>query len=139
MALGPTPEQLARPGTEAAHQTALFAWAALSTYQWPELAWMFAIPNGGTRNPVEAGFLKSAGVRAGVPDIFLPVARWGKHGLWIELKVGNNKPRKNQNEWMKMLEHLGYAVVVAYSWIEAKGYIIQYLEDKLNEHAGPGT
>jgi hypothetical protein len=126
---GPTPEQIARPGSEAAHQTALFAWAALNVYKWPELAWMFHIPNGGTRNPVEAGFLKAAGVRAGVPDIFLPVARWGKHGLWIELKVKNNKPRKNQNEWMAMLVHLGYAGVTAYSWSEASDYIIRYLEE----------
>lgn len=132
---GPTPESIAKPGTEAAHQTALFAWAALSVYRFPELAWMFAIPNGGTRNQVEAGFLKAAGVRAGVPDIFLPVARWRKHGLWIEMKVGNNKLRKNQNEWATMLVHLGYAHVVAYSWIEARDYIIRYLEDedKLNE------
>jgi hypothetical protein len=99
---------------------------------------MFAIPNGGTRNLVEAGFMKAAGVRAGVPDIFLPVARWGKHGLWIELKVGNNKPRKNQNEWLEMLAHLGYAAIVAYSWMEAKNYIIQYLEENLNENSRSG-
>lgn len=136
---GPSPEQLAKSGTEAAHQTALFCWAALNTYQWPELAWMFAIPNGGTRNLVEAGFMKAAGVRAGVPDIFLPVARWGKHGLWIELKVGNNKPRKNQNEWLEMLAHLGYAVIVAYSWVEASNYIIQYLEETLNANNRGGT
>jgi hypothetical protein len=136
--VGPTPEQLAASGSEAAHQTALFAWAALSCYRWPELAWMFAIPNGGTRNKVEAGFMKAAGVRAGVPDILLPVARWGKHGLWIELKVGNNKPRKNQNEWMQMLKHLGYAVVVAYSWTQAKDYIIQYLDGDLNENSSDG-
>lgn len=138
--LGPTPEQIARPGTEASHQTALFCWASLHAYQWPELAWMFHIPNGGTRNPVEAGFLKAQGVRAGVPDVFLPVARHGKHGLWIELKVGNNKPRKNQNEWLAMLAHLGYAVVVAYSWVEAADYITKYLEANLNEnHSASGV
>jgi hypothetical protein len=91
---------------------------------------MFHIPNGGTRNVVEAGFLKAAGVRAWVPDIFLPVARWGKHGLWIELKIKDNKPRKNQNEWMEMLRHFGFAVVVAYSWVEASNYITTYLEDR---------
>jgi VRR-NUC domain len=136
---GPMPEQIAKSGTEAAHQTALFAWAALNTYKYPELAWMFAIPNGGTRNPIEAGFMKAAGVRSGVPDVFFPVARWGKHGLWIELKVGKNKPRKHQTEWIAMLMHLGYAVVVAYSWIEASDYIIQYLEDDHENHTAGGS
>src|SRR5215471_3443928 len=110
---GPTPEMLARSGTEAAHQTALFAWAALSTHQWPELEYMFAVPNGGTRNKVEAGFLKAQGVRSGVPDICLPVARWGKHGLWIELKVGRNTPTEKQVQWHEALSRFGYAVVVA--------------------------
>lgn len=140
LSTGPTPEKIAEPNTEVAHQTALFAWAAsVSLYRWPELAWMFAVPNGGTRNKVEAGFLKASGVRAGVPDIFLPVARWGKHGLWIELKVGKNKPRDKQNEWLDMLNRFGYAVVVAYGWIEAKDYITQYLEDKPHEHNGVAT
>lgn len=130
---GPTPEQIARPGTEAAHQTAMFAWAALNTHRFPELAYLFAVPNGGTRNKVEAGFLKAQGVRSGVPDIFLPVSRWGKHGLWIELKVGKNRPSENQQEWMAMLARHGYAVVVAYSWIEGTNYITQYLEENLNE------
>jgi hypothetical protein len=136
--VGPTPEQLARSGSEAAHQTALFAWAALSCYRWPELAYLFAVPNGGTRNKVEAGFLKAQGVRSGVPDIFLPVARWGCHGLWIEMKVGNNKPSDNQKNWIKALQAHGYAVVVAYSWIQAKDYIIQYLEGNLNENSSDG-
>lgn len=127
-----TPERLAEPGTEAAHQTALFCWAALNTYKWPELAYMFAIPNGGTRNKVEAGFLKAQGVRAGVPDVFLPVARWGKHGLWIELKVGNNLPSAYQRQWIETLLRSGYSVQLAYSWTEARDVIIDYLEDTLH-------
>lgn len=135
---GPTPESLARSGTEAAHQTALFAWAALHTHQWPELEYLFAIPNGGTRNKIEAGFLKAQGVRSGVPDVCLPIARWDKHGLWIELKIGKNKPRERQQQWHQALSGFGHAVVVAYSWSEAASYITQYLEDKLNETCSGG-
>jgi hypothetical protein len=136
---GPTPEDLARPGTEQAHQTALFCWAALTTYQWPELNWLFAIPNGGTRNKIEAGFLKASGVRSGVPDIMLPVPRWGKCGLFIELKVGNNKPTTNQDQWLKALDGLGYLTVVCYDWQVAREVIIQYLEGSPDESSHDAT
>lgn len=126
---GPTPESLAAPGTEAAHQTALFCWAALNAHHWPELEYLAHIPNGGTRNRVEAGFLKAQGVRSGVPDVILPVARWGKHGLWIEMKVGDNRPSAEQKKWIQFLIKAGYAVVVCYSWIQASDYIIRYLEE----------
>lgn len=127
---GPTPEELAKPGTEISHQTAVFAWAALHAYRWPELDLLFAVPNGGGRNKIEAGFLKGSGVRSGVPDVCLPVARWGLHGLWIELKIGKNTLSENQLAWIKRLNVGGYAALVAYSWNEAIDYITVYLEEK---------
>ena len=50
-----TPETLAKSGTEAAHQTALFAWAALQLQRWPELRWLHHIPNGGSRGDTAQG------------------------------------------------------------------------------------
>jgi hypothetical protein len=47
---------------------------------------LFAIPNGGARHKAIAGKLRAEGVRAGVPDICLPVPRGEYHGLFIELK-----------------------------------------------------
>ena len=76
-----TPEGLAAAGTEHAHQKAIFCWAANNFNKWPELQLMFAIPNGGTRGDdkksrtIRGGKLKAEGVKAGVPDIFLPVPR----------------------------------------------------------------
>jgi hypothetical protein len=136
---GPTPDDLAKSGTEQAHQTALFAWAALTAYVYPELNYLFAIPNGGTRNAVEAGFLKAAGVRSGVPDVMLPVARWGRHGLFIELKIGKNKPSANQTNWLIALDKMGYLTLVCYHWKAASEYIIQYLEGAPDEtfHVAP--
>jgi hypothetical protein len=88
------PEQLAKPGTEHSHQVALFCWANQQCNQWfhgtyampdsgkparkdlaQQLSLMFAIPNGGLRHKAEANKLKSEGVKAGVPDIMLPIAR----------------------------------------------------------------
>ena len=61
---------------------------------------IFAIPNGGKRNAKEAYFMKRTGVKAGVPDLCVPVAKKGYHGLYIEMKYGKNKPTEAQEEWM---------------------------------------
>ena len=126
----PIPADIAKAGTEAAHQTALFCWAALPEIKlkYPELELLFHIPNGGTRNKAEAGALKAQGVKSGVPDLFLPVPKGCYAGLWIELKVGKNKPSDNQDRWIANLTKQGYAVSVAYSWIEATEHLIYYLE-----------
>ena len=67
-------------------QGSLFQWAGIAVFKYPELNCMFAIPNGGLRNPVVARKLKAEGVKSGVSDIFLSVARGGYHGLYIEMK-----------------------------------------------------
>lgn len=72
--------------SESAEQRALFSWAAMQAKARPELAMLLAIPNGGHRSKATAGRLKAEGVRAGVPDVALPVARAPHGGLWIELK-----------------------------------------------------
>lgn len=88
---------------------------------------MFHIPNGGSRNKLEAANLKRQGVRAGVPDLFLPVARGDFHGLFIEMKYGKNKPTDKQKEWLVNLGGQGYAVAVCYGFNEAKRKILCYL------------
>ena len=54
--------------------------------QWPELRWLFAVPNGGWRAKRTAAAMKAEGAKPGVPDYLLPVARGGFSGLAIELK-----------------------------------------------------
>ena len=123
------PEQIAKSGSEAAHQKALFCWAALPgiRLRFPELEFMFAVPNGGTRNKIEAANLKAQGVKSGVPDIMLPVPRGMMSGLWIEMKVGKNKPSEAQLKYQCYLRHCGYVSEVCYSWIEATVVILNYL------------
>lgn len=115
---------------EAQEQQTLFAWAALSVGKYPELALLYHIPNGGSRNKIEAANLKRQGVKAGVPDICLPVARGGYHGLYIELKAGRNKTTEKQQEWLTALERQGYQAVVCYGWEEAKKAIEEYLFER---------
>ena len=82
--------------TEHDEQAALFQWAELMAAQIPELRLMFAIPNGGHRHIGVARKLKAEGVKPGVPDIFLPVARNKFHGLFIEMKFGRGRLTKEQ-------------------------------------------
>lgn len=94
---------------EAMEQEALFSWAKHMQHVYPELALLHHIPNGGYRNTSEAVRLKRQGVKAGVPDICLPVPRGTFHGLYIELKAKGGTPSKKQEWWLAALRKQGYA------------------------------
>ncbi len=131
-----TPEQLANSGSEEAHQKALFCWAALNFETYPELRYMFHVPNGGFRNKSEAATLRAMGVKKGVPDIWLPIKRGQYSGLVTELKKpgkdgkagGRTEPQ--QKEWIAFLKTQGYGAMVAIGWEQAREGIISYLEWK---------
>lgn len=84
----PKPFKLTPPPypTESAEQCAYFAWVDLQKHSVPALRLVFHVPNGGSRHKIEAVNLKRQGVRAGVPDIILPVPRQFHTGLAIEFK-----------------------------------------------------
>lgn len=125
---GPTPESLARAGNEHGNQAALFCWAALQADHHTELQLMFAIPNGGLRNKITAANLKAEGVKANVPDIFLPVARGPWHGLFIELKKpGKHNVAPGQHQWIIDLRKQGYGAVICVGWEQARDTILAYL------------
>jgi hypothetical protein len=115
--------------TEAQEQVALFKWAELQAGKYPELKLLFAIPNGGSRNIIEAVHLKAQGVKAGVPDLCLPVARGGSHALYIELKrTKGGVVSVDQKSWLLALADQGYAVAVCKGWEAAAEIIKGYLE-----------
>lgn len=116
--------------TEAEEQSSLFLWANYI----PELEDMFAIPNGGSRNKIEAANLRRQGVKAGVSDVFLPLPCGDYHGLWIEMKVKPNTPTQKQREFLEHMARNGYAAHVCYSFDEAREIIERYL--KLKNHNG---
>lgn len=120
---------------ESGHQEALFEWAAYHMDCMPELEYMHHIPNGGKRDKRTAVALKRQGVKAGVPDICLPVARNGYHGLYIELKAGKNKATKNREKWQVFLNDQGYYAVICYGWHEAAKVIEEYLLKADNDKA----
>lgn len=120
-----TAESVPREDTE---QECLFRWAAYQCRVYPELQLMYHIPNGGARDRVTGARLKAQGVKRGVPDICLPVARGGKHGLYIELKrQRGGRVSEDQRMWLDELDKQGYAVAVCRGWQEAAAEIKQYM------------
>jgi hypothetical protein len=124
-----TPEQIAAPNTEHAHQAALFCWSNTVQDQWPELKWMYAIPNGGERGAATAGRLKAEGVKSGVSDICLPIPRKGYHGFYIEMKKpGQLKGEsKNQKDFGAFVIVNGYLYRCIDNWLDAKKSIEWYM------------
>ena len=111
--------------SEAEEQKNLFRWAAY----FPELSIMFHIPNGGSRNAIEGKHLKEQGVKAGVPDIFLPIARGGCHGLFIEMKRAKGGVLSQfQSQYIEALMRQGYRVAVCHGCDEAVQTIENYMK-----------
>ena len=111
--------------TEHDHQVKLMQWCHRHNDERASL--IFAIPNGGLRSKSQAAKLKMEGVKAGIPDLFLPVASRGYYGLFIELKRPNGKTSPKQKEWMHKLREEGYRVELCYGHEEAQAVISDYL------------
>jgi hypothetical protein len=116
---------------EHAEQAALMRWAALQSRRYPALEMLFAIPNGGRRDAVTGARLKAEGVKAGVPDIFLPWPAGGWHGLFIELKAQGGRPTQAQRWWIERLQEAGYMAEVCYGWEEAAEVLAAYLDARI--------
>lgn len=91
---------------------------------------VFHIPNGGSRHPAEAARLKAQGVKAGVPDLCIPVARGGYHSLYIEMKAAKGRVSAHQREWLGLLSAQGMRAVVCYGAGSAIDEIESYMSGK---------
>lgn len=111
--------------SETTEQIALFDWARANEAFIPELKLLHHVPNEGKRS--NGPVLKAAGLKTGVPDLCLPVARGDFHGLYIEMKFGSGRTTKAQEEFMSMLQTQGYKTAVAYGADQAREIIRHYL------------
>ena len=131
--------------TEHQEQVALLKALADQTRDHPCLELIYAIPNGGklpfTRTKSgkivskQRIMLVAEGMRPGVPDLCLPVAKrkpdgsgWF-HGLYIEMKRADHsrKATKEQKWWIELLEAGGYRCVVCFGAEEAFREIMKYV------------
>lgn len=163
-----TPWELVKK-SEHSHQRALFAWvncAALYGFRVaddprayvkaerekmfadgygimprPDLTRLFAIHNQGHGDVIRGARAKAEGVKAGAPDLMLPVPRriartappdmgvvtdW-YHGLFIELKRPGGTATAVQSDWIAYLTRAGYRCAVCVGWEAARAVIVEYM------------
>lgn len=156
------PDEIASQGSEHAHQQAIFQWANVAMWLGFDAAWdediykrqlplkglpskvvpaltlLHAVHNQGHGDAIRGARARAEGVKAGIPDIFLPVPRRTSraefHGLYIELKRpmyrnhADGGLSEDQAGLIELLRAHCYAVVVAYGWVEAcqaiEGYLV---------------
>jgi VRR-NUC domain len=116
--------------SEHEEQVALIEWVQICGLIYDSrLESLYAIPNGGDRRIEVARKLKAEGVKPGVPDLFLPVADKGYHGLYIEMKrLKNSSTSPEQKKFIAQLNEQGYLAVVCKGWVKAAETLIDYLQ-----------
>lgn len=116
-----------RTGTELQEQSALVAWAGTMTRVHPELALLYAIPNGHAVGYKAGRRANREGRRKGMPDLCLPVPGGPYHALYVEMKTATGRVTAEQSAVHDELRTYGNAVVVARGWDEARAAILLYL------------
>ena len=115
--------------SEEFEQRELFRLLKVLTQVWPKFNLIIHIPNGGA-GPLRgmAGRMKAMGTKAGVSDIFYPVARQGYHGCWIELKSRKPSARLSDDQrlWLVAMRYEGYYSIFCNGYKEALQAIIFY-------------
>lgn len=136
------PQTLSKSGSEHGEQVALFCALNYLSQWYPDLEFIYATPNGGSRGDteksrkIEGGKMKAEGVKPGVPDIFVPLPRLnvGNNtlypGMYIEMKTvdGGDGGSDNQKRYMEFLKSKHFYVVLCNGHIEALKQIRWYLE-----------
>jgi hypothetical protein len=115
-------------------QVKVINWCFDMTRHYPELDLIFAIPNGamlggGKVGAIRANSLKAEGMRPGVCDLFLPVARGKWHGMFIEMKTQIGKLSENQEQFIAGVKAQGYYTAVCYGASEAIEQLSYYLQE----------
>lgn len=95
--------------------------------QYPNLI-IFAIPNGGSRNVIEAARLKREGVLAGVADLMILKPNESYYGLFIEMKIGKGRQSESQISFEMYCIHHNYRYTIARSLDEFINIVENYLK-----------
>lgn len=110
--------------TESQEQKQLIQWCRTD----PRLQYLFHIPNESVGGQGWIVRNRQMGVKPGVPDLFYPVPLNGYHGLFLEMKTATGRLSEAQKRWCRFLEEVGYKVVIAHGWEEAKKALEEYLK-----------
>ena len=89
---------------------------------------LLAVPNGGSRNIIEAKNLKAQGAKSGVSDVLLLMSKKGFSCLCLEFKTPVGRQSDEQIEFEKQAEKARNKYVVVRSVKEAIDTLKWYLE-----------
>lgn len=121
-------------------QRSLIDWAKMNKFNYPGIHLLYKNTNEGHRPEKQVVRFKKEGLQNGVPDLFLPVARGGYHGLYIEMKALSNKITKipeSQEWWLKELNAQGYLAKICHGTENAINLIKYYYGlSATNNHSG---
>lgn len=115
-------------------QKAVINWCQYNLGRWPELEYIFHVPNGEKREPWVGRKLELMGVKRGVPDLMLLVPRGGFHGLLLEMKrIDKNMSdlSKDQRRFLAFENVQGFATCVGFGSEDAIKKITAYMEGRL--------
>ena len=115
--------------SEYRQQKAVIEWSQQPSIRarWPELALLYHVKNETKGGAAQVAMDKALGVKKGVPDLCLPVARDRYHGLYIELKTETGRTSEAQRWWGERLLEQGYMFEVCHGWRSAVGVLEWYL------------
>lgn len=116
--------------SEDTEQINVINWSNWQLQKYPELKWLYHIPNGGKRYKTEAIKLKQMGVKAGVSDLCLPYPKGIYCGLYIEMKYDKGRLQDTQKEFLHDMAEAGHYVAICYTAQDAIEVIQKYCELK---------
>lgn len=89
---------------------------------------LFAVPNGGSRNKIEAANMKKQGVTSGVADVILLIPKKGYASLCMEFKTSIGRQSDEQKEFQKQAESCRSKYVLVRSAMQAIETVREYLK-----------
>ena len=89
---------------------------------------VFHVPNGGSRNKIEAANLKRQGVKPGVSDVIILIPRNGFASLCLEFKTESGTQSDEQKEFQRQAEACGSKYVIVRSVAAAIEVTKEYLK-----------
>lgn len=111
-------------------QTQCVEW--FKKWQYPNYAnLLFSVPNGGSRNRLEAIRLQKEGVTPGVADLILLIPNKDYNALCVEMKTPRTgRQQESQKKWQEDIEAQGYKYSICRSFDEFRVIIEDYLSNK---------
>lgn len=117
--------------------TLVVNWARLNIYKHKELEWLHSNGNGASYGPdkrlayIQNQRRKAEGMVPGICDYFLPCARRGYHGYFLELKAPGkmNEVRSGQLDFIRFVESEGYLANVFDNYDDVINSLEWYLSE----------